>query len=346
MAVGKQRDLEYVRDGFERWFASRYPEREAVIVAPLTAPSAGLSSDTLFVDVTWDGGVDSLVARLPPVDDGLFPEYDLAKQCRIQQVLGDTDVPVAVPVALEEEDSWVGSAFLLMPRIPGRTLGTNPSYVSQGWLHDATAEDQGTLHRNFFTTLAEIHRLDWQKLGLDFVAGPGGPGLAAAVDEFERYLHWVSGGSNPPPVLLQGTAWCRENLPADEPPPSLLWGDVQMVNAVFSDDLRPAAIVDWEMAGIGPAEMDLGWFFALHGITAEGAGGDLPGFPDRKATIAFYEEALGRDVADIHWYEMFGLLRSGAIVVRIAKLLAAQGIDDGWLSTSNPTADRLRELLP
>ena len=39
-------------------------------------------------------------------------------------------------------------------------------------------------------------------------------------------------------------------------PASLCWGDARIGNVLFSDDRKITAVLDWEMATIGPAEMD------------------------------------------------------------------------------------------
>ena len=99
------------------------------------------------------------------------------------------------------------------------------------------------------------------------------------------------------------------------------------------------------MATIGPAEVDLGWYLVLHRMAVDRCRTDLPGFPGRDATVAAYRSRLGRDLDDLRWYEAFAALRSGAILVRAARLLAAMGIDDSWLTRANPTVGLLGELI-
>ena len=106
-----------------------------------------------------------------------------------------------------------------------------------------------------------------------------------------------------------------------------------------------AAVLDFEMASIGPAELDLAWFLVLHRMTVERCGGDLPGFPGPEATVRAYEARLGRAVADLRWFEAFAALRSGAIMVRAAHLLSELGVDDSWLTQGNPTVTLLAELI-
>jgi len=125
----------------------------------------------------------------------------------------------------------------------------------------------------------------------------------------------------------------------------VLWGDVQLGNMVIGEDLRIAAILDFELASLGPAELDLAWFLVLHSMTVASCGGDLPGFPDRDATIAAYEARLGRAVDDLHFYEVVAAFRSGAIMLRAARLLARLGIADTWLTDGNPVFDMIDALL-
>jgi aminoglycoside phosphotransferase (APT) family kinase protein len=350
--VADEHDLGDVRAGLERWLTAHRPEAGNLRLAPLSRPVSGLSSTTLFAEASWTtaGGQttrESLVARLPPAGDGLFPTYDLAAQAKVQTVLASTSIPVAAPVAMEEDTSWVGVPFLLMQRVPGRVVDTHPPFLTGGWLHASSTADQATLHGHFIDTLAGIARLRWADLNLGFLTRPEGRGLDGELKWWGSYVEWVAlagGDEDAPAEIAAGLAWCRSHRPAIEPDPSLLWGDVQLVNAVFDASFRPAAILDWEMASIGPAEMDLGWFLAIHAMTVATAKTDLPGFPDRRRTIERYEEGLGRAVRDIEWYETFALVRSGAIMVRVASLLARSGISASWLK-GNPTIARLRQVL-
>ena len=43
----------------------------------------------------------------------------------------------------------------------------------------------------------------------------------------------------------------------------LSWGDSRIGNMIF-DDFEPVAVLDWEMAALGPRELDLAWLIFLH----------------------------------------------------------------------------------
>jgi aminoglycoside phosphotransferase (APT) family kinase protein len=343
--TGDRRDPAAVAEGLTRWFVTGHPEAVEVRIDPPTRPSAGLSSETLLVELSWRDGDgahhQSLVARLAPAGEGLFPTYDLRAQALVQERLGATVVPVAAPVAMEEDVGWLGTPFLLMKRIPGRVLLDHPPFLTGGWLHGCGPEDQRALHAQFLDVLAAIHRLDWAGLGLQGLAR--GTGLGGELDWWSRYVRWASGDA-PPQVVADALAWCAANRPRPEPPACLLWGDVRFGNVIFDESLRPRAVLDWEMASIGPAEVDVGWFLAMHAESVATVGTDLPGFPDASATTAAYETRLGRALVDLEWYEVFALVRAAAIMVRMARLLVAQGISDSWLS-GNPMLARLRKRL-
>jgi aminoglycoside phosphotransferase (APT) family kinase protein len=340
------RDDRVLRDGFVRWAHERNPDVGDIDVV-VSRPQSGLSSETLFLRVTSQDAAaaqseQSLVVRVPPEQGWLFPDYSLARQALVQNTLATTDVPVAAPVELVEDEQWIGAPFLVMPRVPGRVLTTNPSYVAAGWLHDASDDDRARLYSDFLEVMARVHRLDWRELGLGPLSG-GGPELGSAVEWWREYLGWSVDDDDAPPEYARGLDWLGANLP-DDPVPSLLWGDPQLVNAVFND-LRPAALLDWEMATFGPAEIDLAWFLSLHELTsAHVTESERATFPDRRETIATYENLLGRELDDLAWYEMFALVRSGAIVVRVARLMAAAGTEVTWLKYV-PQTTRIRELL-
>lgn len=355
MGISAARDLEATRHGFTRWLSARRPDVSTPDVS-IGQPATGLSSETLLLEVDWsDGdrpgdetGHEFLVARLPPDGEGLFPDYDLAAQGRVQNLVAEAGLPAVVPLAVELDDTWVGAPFLLMPRVDGRVVRADKPFLRSGWLAESAPDDQARLHAGFLDLLGAIHRIDITDGRCDFLPGAAlratGTTLAGEIERWAAYLTWAAEGDIPA-VFADALAWCRRRLPQPEPPASLLWGDVQLGNVLVADDMTIAAVLDFEMASIGPAELDLAWFLVLHRMTIERCGGDLPGFPDHAATVDAYESRLGRPVADLRWFEVFAALRSGAIMVRAARLLARLGVDDSWLTRGNPTVTLLAELV-
>lgn len=339
MAAGARRSRPVLAEGFTGWLRSR---EAGDVEVQVTRPQSGLSSETVFVEATSAQGTQSLVVRLPPVGEPLFPDYDLARQQRVQTALERTTIPVAAALALETDEQWVGAPFLVMPRIAGRTLTTSPPYPGNGWLHDATAGVQAQVLDDVATLLADIHRLDVTELELGELSG-GGPTLAGMLDYWRAYLTWATTDLEAARVYEDGLDWLAAHLP-DTDETALLWGDPQLPNLVYDDDARAVAVLDWEMATLGPPEVDLGWFLALHEGAGETAGQTLPGDPGRDAFIAAYSRALGRPVGDLRWYELFAHVRSGAIVLRIGELMARSGVPSSW-TADVPQPRHVRRLV-
>lgn len=348
MPIATPRDPTVVRDAFAAWLEHHTGAR--VVISACAAPSGnGLSSETFLVDATVAGTPTRLVLRLPPHGAGLFPRYDLAMQARVLEVLRDTtSVPVPLVFAHEDDDGALGAPFLVMHHADGRIPTDQPSFLATGWTHELEPADQRTMQQSFLATVAHIHRVDWAAIGLDDLARPGtGSPLARDLAWWATYLDWAADGADAT-TTRHALAWSTDHLPATEPAPSLLWGDVRMPNVVFDDALLPAAVLDWEMAGIGPAEVDVGWWLAIHRLLVRVSGGDLPGFLGRDDALAWYEAHLGRplDREHLHWYEVYGALRSAAIMVRMGRLLHDLGIlPDRSLQERNPCTDVLEELL-
>lgn len=314
MALTVQRDLDELRAGLERWLGRP--------VGEITRPAPGFSCETLVVE-------GELVVRLPPVAEGIFPAYDLEQQVAVQAAAGAGGVPVAGPARFEPDPGFLGAPFASMPFVAGAIPSDfTPADPWLGGLpSDAARRD---VWERFVDVLVAIHRSPAEGLGLR-------AGLAAEVAEWERYVRWSTDGS-PPAALVEVLAWCRAEQPADEPPGGLLWGDVRLGNVIFGEATGvPAAVLDWDMASVGPFELDLAWFLALEQVQVDLTSMSVPGFGDRAEAVARCEAGLGRALQDLQWYEVFSLARASAISTRIAVLHERAGQRSMFKVGEDPT---------
>lgn len=325
MSLTVQRDLVELRAGLERWLGRS--------VGEISRPAPGWSCETLIVE-------GELVLRLPPVGDGIFPTYDLAQQAAVQEAVAAAGVPVAMPVRYEADPSFLGGPFLIMPFIAGAI----PAEFTAGDAWFAGLADDGEraeVWHAFHDALSRIHGVP-----LDSVGSLGlRAGLEAELAWWTDYVAWATDGA-PPDALATALDWCRANRPADEPPASLLWGDVRYGNVIFDPDARQArAVLDWDMVSIGPAEMDVAWFVALEAVQQELTGMSVPGFGDRAATVAAIEGRLGRSLVALDWFEVFAMVRASAVSTRIALLFQRAGQRSMFKVGEDPTlAAALRRI--
>ncbi len=148
-----------------QWLDTRLPGDGPVHLGPLAKPGSGLSAGTFLVDAfRSDRGREithQLVVRIPPEDgQGLFPWSDLSRELEFHDLLEAERIPVAPVVGLEEDSGVIGRPFVVTRRVVGRLVESNDPYLSQGWLHDETPQNQERLITNFLDALADIHRID------------------------------------------------------------------------------------------------------------------------------------------------------------------------------------------
>jgi aminoglycoside phosphotransferase (APT) family kinase protein len=328
-----------LRSGLAEWLAHRHGAAD-VSITGWTRPSGGFASDTVLVEAGWTVAgrrrTDALVLRTAPTGAGTFADYDLAVQWRAQRAAATGGVPVADPV-LEDDPAWIGRPFILMPRVEGHLAGGVT--VADPWLLSLDEADRARVARGVIEVVARIHR-----------ATPPGPGevphrdLAAELDHWEAYLDWSSGGA-PVSTLVDALDWCRGHRPGDDPGPVLLWGDARLENTVVGEDLTVRAVLDWDMASVGSRWHDLAWFTSLDTTMAHLFGRRLPGWPDRAATVAIYEEAAGQHARDLDWYETFAMVRSTALMTRLGYLRRDAGQPALLPIDDNPILDLLRERI-
>jgi aminoglycoside phosphotransferase (APT) family kinase protein len=339
MALTTRRDDAALAAGIQTWL-SCHEGLDDPVVTEVDRPSAGYSSETVVVGVTWRiEGVPfrkSLVVRLAPPEVGTFRDYDVRSQWQAQSAAAAVGVPVADPV-LETDPVWLGSPFIVMPRVDGHIMGA-VAHLDR-WLSGQSRFDQARVYRSLLTTLSDIHRADLA--AVDQVPRRDN---GAELDFWDDYLHWSSGGS-PVGVLVEALDWCRRHRPDAEPRPALLWGDARFENMVFSDDLRPVAVLDWDMTTVGAAEHDLAWFTSLDHTMQQLFGTRADGFPSRADTIRLFEEGEGRAVQDLEWYETLAMVRSTAVMTRIGYLRLRAGEPLMLPIEDNPILDLLRSRI-
>jgi len=310
------------------WLVERLPAGADPRVSEFDVPdSNGLSSETVLFDLTWRDRertqVDRLVARLTPMTAAVpvFPSYDLEKQYRVLEGVAElSSVPVPHVRWLELDADALGSPFFVMDRVDGQVPPDLMPYNIASWLTEATSAQRDHLQDATVQILADLHAIPDPTDRFGFLA-PAGTGslLARHVAEQWMYYEWVSAGT-PQPLLERCFQWLRDHWPAEESDAVLSWGDSRIGNVIYRD-FEPVAVLDWEMATLGPPELDLGWLIFLHRFFQDVAGQfTLPGLPDflRRDDVAVRYEALtGHEPRDLDFYTLYAALRHGIIMSRI-----------------------------
>ncbi|HET9608522.1 MAG TPA: phosphotransferase family protein [Acidimicrobiales bacterium] len=343
------RDRDEVRRRLEAWLATRLPAGAAPRIDALEGTSAnGMSSETLLVDARWreDGAERSerLVARLAPgaEDVPVFPSYDLGRQFDAIRLVGElTDVPVP-PVWWSEPDAAaIGAPFFVMSRVDGRVPpDVMPYNFGDSWLHDASPADQRHLQDATVDVIARLHAIGDAPERFAFLA-PDTAGDTPLRRRFALTRDWYAFAAADgfrSPLVERALSWLEDRWPAGDAETVLCWGDSRIGNVMY-DGFDPVAVLDWEMATLGPRELDVAWLVYGHRMFEDIATSmDLPGMPHflrAEDVAATYESLTGHTPRDLAWYGTYAavqyaivFLRTGARSVHFGEVEMPAGVDD------------------
>jgi aminoglycoside phosphotransferase (APT) family kinase protein len=314
-----RRDPRRIEGGLAEW--ARAHRGEHAIVSDIRMPESGMANDTVLFRI--DG--EALVARLAPALDShypTFPSFDLGLQCRaIELVRARTSVPVPEIVHLEPSDSWLGAPFMVVRAIEGNVASDNPPYLMDpnGWFLQGTPEDWKRLEASTIDVFVQLHRIldDGDDTAFLRVDAPGATALARLLASHRDYYEWARAG-NTIPILERAFDTLTKTMPANDRS-VLLWGDGRPGNIIYRN-FEPAAVLDWEMAGVGPPEVDLAWATFFHRFFAHFAEQldlSVPAMFDRTDAAAAYERRSGAELDDLAWYEALAGYRFGIILARM-----------------------------
>ncbi|MFI7665779.1 phosphotransferase family protein [Nocardia sp. NPDC049526] len=298
-----------------------FPGADSVQVANWSASPRGLATETFLFDLECDDAEPvSLVLRRPP-EVALFPDYDLLRQVLVMRRLADTALAVPTVRWLDRGTEALGSPYFVMDRIEGSAPGDLPSYHSAGLYFDAEPAQRAKMWWGCVDTIAEIHRLGWRTLNLDFLSFPqfGATPLEQVIGYVDAALDWAS--TTQPPALRRAVDWLRADLYEPEHV-TLCWGDARMSNILYDSEFRVTGVLDWEIAYIGDHEADLAWMLFLDWACSEFQDTErLPGTPTREETIARYEERSGMTVRNLRYNEILAAVLLSIPLLRMAHRL-------------------------
>lgn len=337
------RDMSALPAAISDWLSTVMPDRGAPEVTVESGVDAnGMSSETIILTVRWvahgEPAEQKLVARVAPTDEDVpvFPSYRLDHQFEVIRLVAEkTEVPVPHVRWLEPTGRVLGRPFFLMDYVEGVVPPDVMPYTFGGnWFYDAPAEAQRHLQDATVDVIAKLHSIPDATGGFGFLLdGPAGQ------TALRRHFAWVRSWYDfavpdigRSPLLERTFAWLEANWPQDAAAaePVLVWGDARIGNVLYAD-FRPVAVLDWEMATLGPRELDVGWLIFAHMVFQELAGlATLPGLPNvlREDDVRdTYRRLTGVELGDLRWFYAYSgvmwacvFMRTGARRVRFGEM--------------------------
>ena len=182
-------------------------------------------------------------------------------------------------------------------------------------------DQRSTLAAETVKVLAALHEAP---TGAFPALGPGGETVETALRAHLRgqraYYEWVAAAGRRSPLIERCLDALEAGIPVLDGPAVLSWGDSRIGNVMYRD-FRPVAVLDWEMAGFGPRELDLGWLIYLHRFFEDiAAAAGLPGLPDflrRDDVAGLYRDASGYTPRDLDYFTLYAALRQAIVMFRV-----------------------------
>jgi aminoglycoside phosphotransferase (APT) family kinase protein len=337
-----ERSVGALTTALEEWFAGRSagPGRPAVSGVHMPG-NGGLSSTSVLFEACWDGEggegtarYGSYVARMAPEASAVpvFPRYDLTAQFEVISAVAERcDVPLPALRWNEPGGGALGTPFFVMDQVEGRVALDNPPYVFTGWLLEAAPEERRQLQEASVAILARLHAIPEPAAAFPVLRPPTADALRWHVAGQRDYYRWaLADDGYRIPIIERSLAWLDEHWPSDPGPDVLSWGDARIGNIIYQG-FEPAAVLDWEMAALGPRELDVSWFVFLHRFFQDiaeffGAEG-LPDFLRRSDVERCYQQLSGWALRDMDFYLTYAALRHAIIMARIKRRMIHFGED-------------------
>ena len=274
--------------------------------------AAGQSNPTYQIT----SGERKYVLRKKPPGNLLPSAHAVDREFRIISALADSDVPVPRALHLCQDPDIIGTDFFVMEMVEGRVFH-DPG------LPGMTPEDRRQYFDDFARVLATLHSVDYVAAGLEDFGRASGY-LERQVSRWSK--QYDASKTEEIPSMDRIMAWLPENLPADQSV-SIVHGDYRPGNTItHPTEPRIAALLDWELSTIGHPLADLGYCCAsYHGeVLSVGEFSSLDheamGIPSEKEFVERYCHYAGRDqIEDFHYYVIFSLFRSTAIIQGVYK---------------------------
>ena len=270
------------------------------------------------------------VIRRPPQGKLLPKAHDMSREWALISSLGSAGFPVPRAYGFCESPDVTGAWFYVMGHVEGRPLYSVQETMD--WIPD---EKRETLAYSFIDTLADLHRLDPDEIGLGDFGKKDGYLARQLKTWYRSWTASVEPAQFDDPRAHELHQYFIDEMP-DQGMARVVHGDYGLHNCLVGDDSTIAAVVDWELASLGDPLVDLG--YALNMWPESQADIDVnpdaataaSGFPKRSELADRYAKRTGRSLENLDYYLGYNSWKLATIVHGVyARYKAGQKSSDG-----------------
>ena len=254
------------------------------------------------------------VVRRPPQGELLPKAHDMSREWSLISALGQTPVPVPAALGFCESPDVTGAWFYLMGLVDGRPLYT--AAQTEKWVPE---ERRHTLAYSFFDTLAELHSLDPDEIGLSEL-GKKENYVGRQLKTW--YRSWTA--SAEPAKHDDDRAHSLQQFFLDhmpeQGPAKVVHGDYGLHNVLIGAESTVDAVVDWEISTLGDPLADLAYALNTWSENDEEraanpeAATSVSGCPPKSELAKRYADRTGRNLDMLDYYVGFNHWKSACII--------------------------------
>lgn len=275
---------------------------------------AGSSNLTYLVKI----GDAEYVLRRPPFGNQVKTAHDMKREFNVLSKLSKIYAPAPKPLIYCEDEIVTGAPFYLMQRRKGLIIrGKSPEELEN------SKELQRKVCESFIENLAELHALDYEKIGLGDLGKPEGYVMRQVQGWGKRYFNSMTEENSELETVIE---WLAVSVPKSYGA-SLIHNDYKFDNIMLDPEnlTEIVAVLDWEMTTVGDPLMDLGT--SLGYWMSKESGDEMLSMPfnprilmeniSRRELVEMYAEKSGRDVSEMLFYYVFGTFKVAVIAQQI-----------------------------
>ncbi|GAA0381766.1 phosphotransferase [Brevundimonas terrae] len=250
------------------------------------------------------------VLRRKPPGTLLASAHAVDREFAVISALHAQGFPAAKPFALCTDDTVLGSIFYVMDKVEGRIF----------WdlkLPDCTPDERRAIWFEQVDTLAALHRLEPQKIGLGDYGKPGNY-FARQVGRWTK--QYRASEIDPVPAMDRLIDFLPNTLPP-EGPTRIVHGDFRLDNMILdAREAKVKAVLDWELSTLGDPMADFSYLLIAYAIPASlrngllGADIKTLGIPSIEELAERYGAQTGFGAPqNLDWLLAYNLFRLAAI---------------------------------
>lgn len=303
------------------WLSARLPGSPSVEVTDAVEPAQGFSSRTILFVARWQEEGEAverrLVARIQR-DVSVPMLADVFHQYRVMRAIAaNSSVKVPNIDFAERDPTVLGAPFFLMDRIDGRVPPDFPSYHQEGWVADLPTVERTRCWWNGIEEMARLHRIDWRCFSFLAEGTRRAPDAVFYLDQFVgKWFDWARNGQSFP-IISEALAYLKEHAPLAVES-GLVWNDARLGNTMYqTQGTEVVSLFDFEVATLGPPEVDLAHWVYLDEVFSENFGVPrMDGLPRGAEAVAGFERLYGRRMPQFSYYMAVAALKILILSVR------------------------------